>query len=231
MSLGPVEYAAWVGGSTLAQSQIDERFVVMHLDRQLRRFARIRPSDHPSTGGWTRASGFREQTTDPLPGIRVTEHEEVVPVCLMRAAARGILAPGPDMLDNLCATVMLASGCVVSMHRVDFETDVPHRSRPVLVPDPWSRPPASNRGGVVRGDDRQPTDVGRLAVCVSGVRGCDFTLARTLLDALFSVSSSEGRSGLCWSQKLTISSPVSSLTWKEAAIFPVCGSVKSSILA
>ncbi len=210
-----VGYAAWAGGGVLHPPDVDAVSVELQLDRQLRRFRRIRPADHPSARGWTQAFDAWEQAADadPLVGARVLSCEEALPVALMRSAARGLMAPGPDHLDNLCATVMLASGCVVSVHRVDLVGLHQDQRSPtsVVVPGPWARPVFSPSGRAFPGD-APSTGCGRFVVCVSGVRGCDFGLAQTLLDVLLRSSASEA-SGLCWSGQMTIRRPVSAVRW------------------
>lgn len=203
------EYSAVAAVIDAALVPVNIGSIELQLERQLRRFRRLGPSGHPGIKGWAAAFERWKQSVHAS-DAGLHGFSEAPPTVLMREAALGNLSPGPNILDNLCAAVMLASSCAVSV--VDLQAFGCSRSDPslcraVTIPAPWEQSLRSRRVSAAT-----PSLCAPSMICVSGVRGCDFSLAQALLDVLLRPST-RGVSRVCWSERMTDRAPSSTVRW------------------
>lgn len=201
--MGPLEVG--VGG-----------LVDVHLERQLSRFTRVDPTGHPCMSGWVDAVRYW-QRIDGTGALGGEAFIEALPVSLMKEVSLRRLSRGPDLLDNLCAAVMLASGCAVSAHVFDSSSHI--GAEDFAVPFPWGQ--AIYRGSRIGTAEASLNT--QTVLCVSGVRGSDLQLAQTLLDVILYRGLADG-SSLCWTARMAGSRPSAALHWHrertEASLLP-----------
>lgn len=210
---GYSEYSAFAVGYV---GQVEIRtggLVGVHLERQLRRFTRLNPAVHSCTTGWADAIRHWQSIDNSVSSLGNEAVVEALPVSLMREAASQRLSPGVDDLDNLCAAVMLASGCAVSAHTFEDSLDI--AADDLEVPFPWVQ--ATCQGSRIGAAGISAN--ARTVLCISGVSGSDFELAKTLVDVLLRRECRVG-SSLCWTDRMSGCRPSVPLHWRRERVIP-----------